>query len=321
MNREEVMAAIGEAANVGVKNASNPTLTTDQGRLYIKPAKHTQTIEVSPNALSSLFTVTGLTKDLARKLSATTFGRVVNESVPREMSLITKNDQVVEFVRDHEYNPIDSRRVVDVVDKTIPDVEYHRVMTLPHYSIRMEMVGVEQKAVGRGDLIRAGALVQFSPLGITKPLVQAFVVRLACTNGVTTNDILREFSFGGGDDGEGNVYSWMRHSVRDAYRSLNVVVGRFQQMRNERISPADRAALLDSLLREGSVRGNDAQAIQAQAIEQPPQTTYDLLNLMTWATSHVIENPRVIARTQHAIANFTGQTAHERTCPMCHRRI
>jgi len=182
----------------------------------------------------------------------------------------------------------------------------------------LQVVGAKEAAVRRGDLVRAGALVQFSPINTIQPVVQSYVLRLMCTNGVSTKTVLAEFT---GGHGEGDdVWQWFRQSVRAAGQALGAIVNRYQQMIKERIPADQRASMLEALLRQAGITGRDAEVVRAQAIEQPPRNTYELLNLVTWASSHIISEPKNIQRALNATATFTDETEHASVCPLCHAR-
>jgi len=167
-------------------------------------------------------------------------------------------------------------------------------------------------------LVKAGALVRYSPLGTVKPTVQTYVLRLACTNGLTTNDIIKEFTFTG--DG-GRIWPWLRQSSRAAYNALGKVVERFQAMRAQQISPGDRASILALLLRRGQIHGAAAEVIRAEALAHPPETSYDMMNLIGWASSHIITDAKTVARVHDSMTDFVAQAEHARLCPACHRLI
>jgi len=91
-------------------------------------------------------------------------------------------------------------------------------------------------------------------------------------------------------------------------------------MIKERIPADQRASMLEALLRQAGITGRDAEVVRAQAIEQPPRNTYELLNLVTWASSHIISEPKNIQRALNATATFTDETEHASVCPLCHAR-
>ena len=94
-------------------------------------------------------------------------------------------------------------------------------------------------------------MVQFSHLGATDPLIQAYTQRLVCTNGMVSNQVMASFT-GGGGEGD-NVWQWFRRSVSAAYRALGPIVERYQEMVREGISPEERAQVLEGLLERGEI--------------------------------------------------------------------
>lgn len=72
--------------------------------------------------------------------------------------------------------------------------------------------------------------------------------------------------------------------------------------------------------REAKISGEDANAVRAMAVDNPPNTSYDLMNLLTHATSHLIEDPKRVAIAQKAVASYTSENEHARVCPVCHIR-
>ena len=90
-------------------------------------------------------------------------------------------------------------------------------------------------------------------------------------------------------------------------------------MDRERIAPEDRASVLEAMLRSAGITGVNAEAVRAHALEEPPETAYDAHNLITWAATHILTEPRRILRARAAMATFTSETEHRRVCPVCRR--
>jgi hypothetical protein len=78
--------------------------------------------------------------------------------------------------------------------------------------------------------------------------------------------------------------------------------------------------MLEELLRQAGITGKEAEAVRAQAIQEPPRNTYEMLNLVTWASSHIIHSPEKIQRAMIASATFVSETEHASVCPLCHAR-
>lgn len=185
------------------------------------------------------------------------------------------------------------------------------------HRVHLETYGAEEKAVSRGDLVRAGVFTEFSVLGVTRPLIQAYTLRLACTNGATTQDIFDQYQFGSGGDGD-DVWQWFRQMGKKAYRSLGKIVERWQELRSQRVPEGQRAEMLEAWIKEARLSEDVAEAVQARAINEPPHNQYDILNLVTWAQSHVITEPSEISRTMRRVSEIQAHAHTGRICPLCH---
>ena len=231
---------------------------------------------------------------------------------------MVKDGAVTAVTKRGEYRTINPSRALQAVERGIPGVEFHRVLLLDNLVASLEVVGDRRQAVARGDLIQAGAQVTFSPIGTVNPMVQSYVLRLACTNGMTSNSILREFSFGGGGGEGDDIWQWFRRSVRSAYNALDGIVARYRQMMDEQVPSDQRAQLLEAMIRAAKISGKDAETVRAMAIDNPPENSYQMMNLITYASSHVIERPQRVRQAQLAVADYTHAQEHARICPVCH---
>lgn len=91
-------------------------------------------------------------------------------------------------------------------------------------------------------------------------------------------------------------------------------------MTEEQIPADQRAMMLEAMLKEAKITGEDANAVRALAIDNPPQTSYDMMNLLSNASSHLLEDPNRVRRAQNTVASYTSETEHARVCPICHSR-
>lgn len=318
MNRTEVMERLQPMLSL----RAIPVTDTPRTRVLTEPRLAVRTgpsrlLPVAEHGVPNFLQFLGLPQRVAQRLQPQTLGRAATELlVAQERCTLLVQDGEVTDVVPACYRPLDAERVLRTVERAIPDADYHRVLTLPHHVVRLEIVGVEERAVSPGDLVRAGALVAFSPIGVVEPLVQSYALRLVCTNGATATEVLREFRYGGEDD---NIWPWFRQSARDAYRSLRRVVEDWRHMAAREVRPEDRAPVLEGLLRQTRITGDEADAVRARALEQPPQNEFDMHQLITWATSHVMQEPGAIIRAQRVAATFSSEAEHRRVCPACHR--
>jgi hypothetical protein len=296
--------------------------------IEIRPGNRQHALTLSKEGVTSLTKYAGLNEATAKKLSPRTLNSVLSELMDRKgrYSLLLQDNLVVAFSNPTEYSSVNPSRVLTAIERGIKGVDYHRVLTLDNFVVSLEIVGDRRESVAVGDLVQAGANVTFSPLGTVNPTVRSFALRLFCTNGAVHTEVLREYRYGGGGgggdeggNGGGDIWNWFRQSAREAYNSLPNVVNRYRVLLNEGIEPDQRASMLEALLRESRISGADADAVRALALERPPENSYDMMNLLTYATSHVFENVHHVRRAQLAIADYTSAEEHARVCPVCHQ--
>ena len=328
MNRDEVLQKMEPLMNIQVREVEhNPrtrvVVTPDM--VTFRPGGGARTLEMTKEGVQSLANFAGLPWNIAAKLRPNTFSDVSSQLLEhkRRYSLLVKDGAVTKVIPRGEYRTINPERALRSIEAGVPGIDYHRVMMPDATTVALEVVGEKREPVHRGDLIRAGASITFSPIGAVLPTIQSYVLRLTCTNGAKHNTVLREFQYTGGDsggNGGGDIWNWFRRSSRDAYNALDSIVQRYRQMMNEQITPEDRAMMLEALLRDAKIGGEAANAVRAMAIENPPQNTYEMHNLITYATSHLLDRPEQIARAQLTAATYSSEDTHARVCPVCHSR-
>ncbi len=319
-----------------VPDSSDSRVVIDENTVVIRPTRGARGVEVDTReGLPNTLKVVGLPLDLAAKLSPGTFGACLSELLKKRenFDMVMRDEKVVDLVPyKAERGTLQPERLINAIEKQIPVQGYNRLLTLNDQMLQLEVVGEKTEPVAPGDLVQAGVLVRFSPLNIHIPSVQAYALRLECTNGATSMIHFGEFTGGGGGHGHsdngGNsrggsgsddFWNWFRLNVRKAYGSLDKVVAAWRKLVDERIDPKDRAALITAMLREAHLKGEVAEQIRAMAIERPPQNSWDIFNYMTYASSHLLEAPKEIVATMGAAADFAAADTHQRICPVCKR--
>jgi hypothetical protein len=133
--------------------------------------------------------------------------------------------------------------------------------------------------------------------------------------------VLSNFSGGNGGGGEGDsVWQFFRSSIRKAYGSFDTVVNQWKKLQAENIPAADRARILAALLERAKIKGEVADAVMAMAVERPPRNAWDMHNLITFASTHLLTAPAQVDRAQDIAAEFADESTHAKSCPLCHRR-
>ena len=329
MKREDVLSQIEAVCDLKVRpvtHGPNTKVRVGSEMIVLKPGGGGRTLEMSDKGVKSLAAYTGIPDTFGRNLTPATFGTVATELLEQKSQytvILDRENKIEGFLKPGSYRNFDPERVLNTIERSLRDSEIQRVFPLKDYTVNLDIVGVEETPVVAGDLGRRGANVVFSPIGVTTPAVSSYLLRLACTNGMTTSDTLREFKFtggGGGGDNGGNFWPWLNQSVRAAHSSIGPIIQRFRELLKENIPQGQRGAIIAALFQNARITGAVADAVRAQALEQPPQNSYDLMNLISWASSHVEMEPREVLRLRKAADVFAHEKTHDRLCPICHRQ-
>jgi hypothetical protein len=317
-----------------VPDSSDSRVVIDENTVVIRPTRGARGIEVETSeGLPNTLKVVGLPLDLAHKLSPGTFAACLSELLKKKehYDIVVRNDKVVDLVPfKAERGTLQAERLLNAIEKQIPVQGYNRLLFLDDQMLQLEVVGEKTEPVVPGDLVQAGVLVRFSPLNIHIPAVQAYALRLDCTNGACSMINFAEFHGGGGGHGHGDnggnsrgnesggdFWNWFRINVKKAYGSLDKVVATWRKLVDEKIDPKDRASIIAAMLKEARLKGEVADEIRAMAIEQPPENSWDIFNYITYASSHLLESPREIVAAMSAGADYAAAETHQRICPVC----
>lgn len=290
--------------------------------------------------LWDLASFAGLSAATVKNLSPKTVGLAMTELLAAKgeyaIVLSPKTDKPTAFLDTTNIPTVPPDRLVRLIEQRLggEGVSFHRALTLPNMALQIEAAGIDEHTVTRGDLVRAGVAVQFSPMGSIAPVVTGFTSRLVCTNGAVSTDTMSRFTgkSGGGNgrgNGEGrnghggsgegdNVWQWFRQSIMAAYRSIAPIVDQYRLLAGENIDPVDRALVIENMVKEASLRPEDAATLRQMALLNPPETRWDAFNLLTALTSHRMTDPRRIVRAQRAHAVFADPT-HHAYCSRCGR--
>jgi len=325
MNREQVMEQIASVTDMrvkGITHAPKTRIAVTPEQVIFHPGGGGRSLQLSDQGTRDLAKFTGMPEKFCGRLSPNTFGVVATELLQRkaQYALIMRGELIEGFGSPKQYHDFQPERVLKTIDRAIPDNEIHRAMLMENYTISLDIVGHTEVALARGDLMRAGANIQFSPIGTTVPSVSSYILRLMCTNGQTTSDILREFQFTGGDDGgnSGNFWTWLNRATRDSYGAVDRIATRYRKLMQEDIPSGQRAQMLTALLNKARINQEASDAIRARALEMPPTNSFELMELLTWGSSHAIQEPKEVLRVRRAADKFAHEKTHARNCPLCH---
>ena len=307
-----------------VIDSANPRVTFigegNQQQLAIKPSSGSRSIPLSAEGSKSFLHMVGMTDKLRTDLSGGTFQKAASELLVKkgQFTVLTKEGVGVDFLGGKHYQPVDVERALRAMEHT-GITDFHRAFAHER-SVVIQAVGDRIEPVVKGDRVQAGASVTFSPIGTVAPLVQSFSVVLACSNGMTMEEVTETFTYtgdsGGGRDPNG-FWNWFGKQLRSAYGSIDAQTRHFREMREHAIAPKDRAGALEGVLRQSRLPEGVAEAVRAHALEQPPRNAWDLMNLVTWGTSHATDDYQVVRRSNQAMSTFAHNVAVHKVCPVC----
>lgn len=326
MDRAEVLERIEPLVGLGVRTVTHTPHTKvvlGGGEAGFRSSRggHLQTI--SDEGLHNLLSFIRFPEPMENKLLPATASQVATELLNKKdtYDVITRDGEIVSFAKPGSHRNTPAERVLSSVEKAVKgDVDYQRALILPNLVGQIELA-TERRVPDPGiakQYLQAGAMIQFSPIGAVNPQVQSYILRQWCTNGAVSTDVLRSYNYGGGGGNDGdNIWQWFRRSVQDAVNSASAIHDRWAKMVKENIPKGERAAVLEAMIKEAGLPDDIAAAVRARAVEEPIRNTYDVMNHITYASTHLLEEPRQIVRAQNAVAAFQNREQHSRLCPYC----
>ncbi len=324
LTRDQVLERIEPLTHLKVREVDHGPRTRviaqPEGVIF-RPGGGGHTMELTEDGLNSMAKYIGLPAKLNEQLSPDTFGKAATELLDRKgrYSVLTEESRIVSFHKAGEYHNTNPNRVIDTIERELgADMIFSRVIFLDRGGVCIEASMANQQPVVRGDLVQAGAAITFSPLGTIQPLVQSFILRCYCTNGWLDYDAGGSFSFGYGEGD--SIWQFFRKAVRKAARQVDGVLAQWRNMIETRLDPAERAQILEALMKDAGISNEIAEALRARALETPPDNMYDAMNLITYASSHLLDDPRRIRRAQKTASQFVREANPSRECPLCHHR-
>lgn len=221
------------------------------------------------------------------------------------------------FLReDSYYYPIS--RVLEQVDKVdanymvegLEDVNWRNSsfgLVFPEFEYDIEDVDLK-----RGDFIYGGVKIKDSILGEAPLKISAFLLTLACMNGVVSVDEIYTFNrkqgFGGQDD-------WIVDGVQKAIGVLKAEVEKVRQLVPIKITNEELPPYITHIFDQAHVNQKSREAILAKILERNPRNFYQLANAIT-ETAHTIENRGEVFALQQ-LGGFVS--SHAIRCKKCNR--
>jgi hypothetical protein len=326
VKKEEVLSQIATISDVTPKvvDSANPRVTFigDGAQLALKPSTGARSIPLSVEGSKNLIALVGMTNKMRTDLSGGTFQKAASELLAKHgrFTVLTKDGIGVDVLGGKHHYPVEPERALRSIESA--GMNFHRVYTKHDRSVVIQTLGdrIEQVTRTKGDRVQAGAAVIFSPIGTVIPAVQSFSMVIACTNGLTMEEVSESFKFsdGGGSSNPNGFWDWFRKNLRKAMDSIGIQTQHFRELQAHRIAPNDRPGALEGVLQQAHLPDDLEDLVRARALAHPPENAWEMLNLITYATSHATTDYDIVRRSNKAMSTFAHNVAVHKVCPLCH---
>lgn len=311
-------------------------LTREQDNYVLKFKNGPEFALDNPDAVASLFDLTGLPKTLARSpdhLVAPLLQHHIQQV--EKMVAISDSDGLMKLERADRMSPaLAPERVMTEMAQKFPDVGYHQanvaddgltldLLAITHNDTRkledLIQPGLHEFLPDGGDPFRDGVHLKFSPMGVVQPMIEPYLVRVVCRNGAIHAEYLDQF--GGVGYGEGDeMWQWFRQGLDHVGASIDDVMNKYGQLVGEQIPEGEERMLaVNGMIRTAKLPPHMGDAIRDQAMAFPTRTAFDMFNLLTQAGTHQAKSfdQQIRAMTKAGACAEPG--THEKWCPTCHR--
>jgi len=267
---------------------------------------------VTDQSLPSVVPLLGIPKNFLQKCPIDLQVSILNHFSQQlgYPSMVTKDDRVIAFaVKDSLL--ISPNMVIEKIEKNTECREYDKVLVYDNI-IDIYVVGETEKEVVKGDIVKGGVGVMFSPLGIVSPEITSYTYRLLCSNGLIAPESLSRFKMGSAGDG---FDSWFSETLPRAYDIAFAQVEKFREMRNVKLN-GNTPGIFRHLVEKFPLVVQNL--LYEEVLREKPGNLYELMNIITAFASHKVENP---LRMKTLMMASGGMATHYETCPSCHRVI
>ena len=223
---------------------------------------------------------------------------------------------VVGFAKEDSYlYPIS--RVFEQMDKVNPE---YSVEGLEDISWRNTTVGIVfpefefeiQDKAEKGDWLYGGIKIRMSLLGEFPTKISAFLLTLACLNGMVSANEVYTYNRKHGLDGQD---VWMVDGLNTALGALTNEVQRVQALKDVPVDNEHVTNYINQIFDSMGVNQKSRLAVLEKVIAQQPEDLYDLMNAVT-SVAHTIENRGEVYHLQ-SVGGYIVQ--HAESCDACHR--
>lgn len=215
---------------------------------------------------------------------------------------------------DAYYYPIS--RIFEQIDRVTDDylVEGMEDLSWRHSSFGLVFpeTQFDVDTAQEGDHLYGGVKVQHSLLGETPFKISAFLLTLACLNGMVSVDEIYTYNRKMGFDGQDE---WIFDGVQNAVGALQSEVDKVRRLTAIPVSNEEIPPYISHAFDQRGINKKTREAVLQQIIARSPRNLYELMNAVT-EVAHSIENRREVVAIQ-SLGGFVA--SHADSCDNCHR--
>lgn len=170
-----------------------------------------------------------------------------------------------------------------------------------------------------GDILRAGVMVNFSPIGLRPVMVRSYVDRLICTNGMSITDTLDAWSAPGGE-GSNDPFEWIPGAIDAAWEGTAAMFQAADRMAATEVPEDAVETLVNDAFDYHRIPGGLRARVLARLANQNVTNGWDIQNAITYAATHdeAIKDDRQRIR----LMSFGGDvSSHFDRCESCSHLI
>lgn len=236
----------------------------------------------------------------------------------RAIKGFVRQDDVVGFARDDAYY-YPMSRVFEQLDKVNPNYSIEGIEDISWRNTTFGIVYPEfefeiEDKVKQGDWIYGGIKVRMSLLGEFPTKISAFLMTLACLNGMVSANEVYTYNRKQGLDGQD---VWFTDGLSTAIGALTNEVERVQALKEVPVDQAHITEYINHIFDQRGVNQKTRLAVMEQFTKDTPDTLYDLMNAVTFV-AHSIENRGEVYYLQ-SVGGYIVQ--HAESCGACHRPL
>lgn len=225
-------------------------------------------------------------KKLPKELITPLYRHALGELGEKPVTLIL--DESGKTIMGASNRAVEPFRPADLVDYVASAIEVEEWQIFNNHPDVFRFFAITERSVEVkvGDITKAGIEVVGSLFGSVPLQVSLVSERLVCTNGMvhTSHGFVHKRSFGGGGGGDGDdLGTWMTNAVAEAFNGVDQVFNELQEAQNTHIE-VEVLENLDGTLRTLGYPGRNL--VMRRIREEPPQSVYDLIQHMTWVSTH-----------------------------------